>query len=95
MNPTIKPGWLTSEAHITIITIVGSALLSHIGLTDACKNEVITKVAPFITMGLASFGYAISRGIAKLKGSHDVTVAAATVPATPGSVPTSPMPPNT
>lgn len=63
----MKPGWRTSEAHITVITIAGSFLLSRVGLSDDCRDEILTKVGPYVAAGVASLGYAVSRGIAKLR----------------------------
>ena len=66
MGP-LTPGWKTSEAHITFLTIVGSFVLSRWGLSEDCKNEVVGKVVPFLSAGLASAGYAISRAVTKLR----------------------------
>lgn len=66
----MTPGWKTSEAHIAVIVIVGGFLFSRLGISDECRDEVLTKVAPYISAGLASVGYAVSRGLAKLRGSQ-------------------------
>jgi hypothetical protein len=63
----MTPGWKTSEAHITMVVVLGGFLFSRLGISDECRDEVLTKVAPYLSAGLASVGYAISRGLAKLR----------------------------
>lgn len=58
----------TSEGRMALLVIIGGFFLSRFGFSDECKDEIITKVAPFISAGLATVGYSISRAIAKLKG---------------------------
>ena len=67
----MKAGWKTSEAHMTLIVVVGGFALTRLGLSEACKDEVLIKIAPFISAGIASFGYAVSRGISKLGSKKD------------------------
>ena len=86
----MKPGWTTSEAHLTAITVVGSLVLSRIGVSDSCKDELLSKLGPYISMGLASLGYAISRGLAKLH--HQPAPPPAAPPAVPAAPPAQPEP---
>ena len=58
----------TSEGRMALLVIIGGFFLSRFGFSEECKDEVVTKLAPYISGGLASVGYAISRGIAKMKG---------------------------
>ena len=63
----MTPGWKTSEAHITVLVVMGGFVFSRLGISDECRDEVLSKVAPYLSAGLASIGYAISRGLAKLR----------------------------
>ena len=62
----MKPGWKTSEAHLTAVAVVGSLILFRFGISSLCKYDLLAALGPCLSMGLASLGYAISRGLAKL-----------------------------
>lgn len=52
-----KPGWKTTEFAISILTTVGALTASLAGVLDPKVGAIL--------MGLSTFAYALSRGLAK------------------------------
>lgn len=65
MPTGLKPGWKTSEAAITVLTIVGLTVASIAGTLPPKWAAVATSVS--------AAAYAIARGLAKLNPPKDAT----------------------
>ena len=78
----MKPGWKTSEAHLTLVMTLGGLALSKIGLTNDCQHELLTKVAPIAASLIAAVSYTIARTVAKVHA-----LAAPAAPAAPAATP--------
>ena len=59
-----KPGWLTSEAWITVVVVLW-ALVAGINALGLAEDHPVVKAAAFVAAALASLGYGISRALVK------------------------------
>lgn len=64
-----KPGYKTTEFHVTLLTIVGSFVMSKTSISEDCQKEVVAQLAPYAVSAIAAASYAISRSITKLRGT--------------------------
>ena len=58
-----KPGWKTSEFWLSLAAVLVGAFVAS-GVLPA--EHLAMKIAGFVLMALASLGYSVGRGIAKL-----------------------------
>lgn len=62
-----KPGWMTSEAWITVVVVLG-ALVAGVGALGLSAEHPAVRAAAFVTAALAALGYGVSRALVKRGG---------------------------
>jgi hypothetical protein len=77
LPPTVKPGWKTTEFWLSKVAIILGALLASGLVADGSSTMRIAGMAAVV---LSSFGYTISRGMAKSGAAIALVVGLAVLP---------------